>query len=441
MNQERDEGFYKSETQRPYNQQNTSQGSNRGNQGNTYQNPNSQYSPVKTKPAEPPKKKRLWVKGLAILVIAVLLIALFFGPMNQFLPQLWGGPVYPETAKFTIERTITISTNREINYTVNVPEPFDISGNDIQYIMDLELSGEPTIDEQYGQNWIFWANRRLDGGQIDEIIIKYQVETRTVKWGYSSQYSGRVDDIDQGLKDRYNRDQWTVTDKGEIEDRNGDGRDDVMIEPSHPTIINLAQQITEDEDNLYDKSRAIYRWITRNIDYQRGTSGLPKHAYWTLDTRSGDCDEQAFLFISLARAVDIPAWIELGVLYDRVLNEWGGHGWIRMEFVDDEGSSGWVNIDTTNNQFFARDATRITTWIDDGIEGHLEDYYYYLNYNYTSGAAPRVSVNEQYKNLQMETEGQVYLGDGGSDIPWIGTAIMAPTVVLFSLIWEKKKKR
>ncbi len=438
MNSERDQSFGNDKTQKPFDSGHSNQRSNGNSQSNN--NPNTQQSQVKTKPREPPKKKRMWVKGLAILVIAFLLIAIFFGPLSHLTAPLWGGPVYPETAKFTIERSISLSTDREINYTVNAPRPFDIPGNDIQYIRDLEWNEDPVLGDKFGQDWMFWTDT-LDGGSTHDITITYQVETSTVKWGYSSQHSGTVDDIDQGLKDRYNRDQWTVTDRdGNPEDRNGDGRDDVMIEPSHPTIRNLAEQITEGEDNLYDKSRAIYRWITNNIDYERGAPGLPQHAYWTLDTRLGDCDEQAFLFISLARAVDIPAWTELGVLYDRVLNEWGGHGWIRMQFVDDAGNSGWVNIDTTNRQFFARDATRITTWIDDGIEGHLEEYYYFLNYTYT-GAPPDVSISDQYQNLQMETEGQVYLGDDGFDMPWVGFAIMTPTIVIFSFIWEKKKKR
>ena len=432
MNQAREDSYYGDSTQR------TQYEGTRGTNSTNYQRSQTQQ-PYQQKPT-PPKEDKKWVKGIVILVIALLLIAVLMSPVADYIPHLWGGPVYPESARFTIERKITLSTNREINYTVNAPKPFDINGNVMQTINDVDWTGEPIIGEQFGQPWMFW-NEILNDGETDEIIITYEVETRTVKWDYSSQYSGTVEDIDQDLKDLYNRDQWVVTDRhGNPEDRNGDGRNDVMIEPNHPTIRNLARDITKDEDNIYDKSRAIYRWIRNNIEYERGAPGLPQHAYWTLDSRMGDCDEQAFLFISLARAVDIPAWIELGVLYDRVIDEWGGHGWIRMQFVDDVGNSGWVNIDTTNRQFFARDATRFTTWVDDGLEGHLETYYYFLTYRHQSdGPAPQVSINEQYTNLQMETEGQVYLGDDGFDIPSIGVALIIPTVVIFSIIWEKKR--
>ncbi len=408
---------------------------------NTSKNvPNKQIN--KKRPPPQPKKKKMWKKGVAILIVAGLLIALFFGPLNHLLSPLWMGPVYPETAEFTIERTITFDTNRDINYQVNTPFPIDIIERDIQYINYVDWGLDYITGEKFGRDWVFWEDS-LEGDDSEEIRIRYRVETRTVKWDYNSQTSGTVDDIEQGLKDRYNQDQWAVTDREDNPvDRNGDGRYDVMIEPSHPSITNLAEQLTEDKDNVYDKSRAIYRWITNNINYERGDSRLPQHAYWTLNSQQGDCDEQSFLFISLARAVDIPAWIELGIMYDRTIDEWGGHGWIRMQFVDNEGNSEWINIDTTNRQFFARDATRITTWTDDGIGDHLEAYYYFFNYNYTSsGPPPQVSVNDQYENLRMDTEGQVYIGDEDSDLPSVSIAIIVPFVAIFSFIWERRKKR
>ena len=43
----------------------------------------------------------------------------------------------------------------------------------------------------------------------------------------------------------------------------------------------------------------------------------------------GDCDDQAMLFCSLARASGVPAWLQLGALYDKGQDEWFGHGWVQ----------------------------------------------------------------------------------------------------------------
>lgn len=386
----------------------------------------------------PPKKKKQWVKGVVLIIVAALLAMVVFGPLNHLMDPFWGGPVYPERATFTIERTISMAPDEDIEYNINLPKPFNIPSNDIQSVLDVGWSVEPTLGERFGQDWYFW-NGSVSGGDSYEIVIEYTMETSTVVWDYSSRRSGTVGDIDQDLKDLYNRDQWPLTDRDDVPlDRNSDGRNDMMIEPDHPEISALAHQIAGDKDNIYDQARAIYRWIVNNIEYERGEPGLPQHAYWTLQSRRGDCDEQAFLFISLARAIGLPAWIELGVMYDRVIDEWGGHGWIRMEFVDDGGNSGWVNIDTTNRQFFARDATRITTWVDDGIADHLENYYMFMNY--TPGSATP-NVEDLYVNLDMSTQGQVYIGDSDLDIPSIGPALMISSIVISSYLVALKKHK
>ncbi|MFO7992374.1 MAG: transglutaminase-like domain-containing protein, partial [Thermoplasmata archaeon] len=407
------------------------------------QQPQQAQSKPKKIPSPGKKKKSHWKKGVGILIVAFVLILLLFSPLVNMLPDLWGGPVYPEKAEFTISREITLTTNREINYQIDIPVPIDIPGNNIQRVNSIDWFGSPNTITKYDQEWKIWSGELSSSRTMN---VNYHVTTETVKWDYTSDDSGLIEDIPQGLKDTYNRDQWIVDEDGDgtPDDRDHDGRDDVMIEPSSSTIINLAQDITGDKTNLYSKARAIYDWINDNIEYERGSSGLPQHALWTLREGKGDCDEQSFLFCSLARAVDIPAWVELGVLYDRVIDEWGGHGWVRMEFIKSDGTSGWVNIDTVNNQFFARDATRFTSWVDDGGEGHLEDYYLFLSYNYSvlpHQPSPQVSISDEYTNVQMDTEGEEYLGDDGEDIPGLNTAVIVSTIFISTILFAYKKRK
>ncbi len=400
--------------------------------------PKKVYHPIdsdqRSKISKPKKKPKIF-KGIVLLIIAGLLIMVIFIPLDGYLPHLWGGPFYPESARFTVQRTISLSTAGRLDYNVTIPYPEDIERNDIQIFHDISWNVEPGTYENTttGVVWKIWEDTIENDSE--EIVVTYDVETNTVVWDYDRDSSGTLDQVDPDIRERYSGDRWEVTDLSSNErlDRNGDGRYDMMIEPSHPEIKSLAEDITREEDTIYGKAQEIYDWMQRNLDYKRGTSGeLPKHAVWTLNTRSGDCDEWAFLFISMARAVGIPAWIELGITYDQGLDDWGGHGWVRMNHVSDDGESDWVNIDLTFRQFFARDAMRITTWVDDGLEDSIEDYYNYVSYQFTE---PKPSITEEYRNIHMDTEGRVYIGD--RDIPWF-SVLLAPAILIAMFIHKRK---
>ncbi len=374
------------------------------------------------------KSSRSWLKIIVVLFIFVLIIGVvFLTPLFEGFGVPWGGGrVYPEKADFTIQRTISFENlNRgagDIDYNLTLAVPEDIQGNDIQMIEDMNYNIEPMFYRRYGTEWKSW-DRNLRPRESEDIRMTYDVKTTTVSWGFSGEESGTIEDIPDDLKEQYNKNQWKLE-----EDRNEDGQNDWMIQPQHTEINSLAEEIVEDENNIYDKSKAIYEWIDNNIEYEIGRPGeLPKHATWVLESGSGDCDEQAFLYASLSRAVGIPAWMELGVLYDRVAERWGPHGWIRTKFVQDDGSGGWVNIDTVNDQFYFRDAMRITTWVDEEGEDQIRDFYHYISW--TGG---NLNIEDDFEDVQMETEGRVLAGDGWA-IPGFGIGI-AGSAVMFSVV-------
>lgn len=383
---------------------------------------------------QPRKGKSNLFKGIfAILVAAGLIAAVFFTPfVSNLQTLLGGGNVYPEKADFTIKRTINLETTGEIDYNIDIPVPIDIPGNDIQTIEDMGWGGDPTSINKYGQEWMLWSDTLQPSGS-KSIVITYDVKTTTVDWGYSPDNSGKISDISQSMKDRYNNNQWQLD-----QDRDGDGEKDWMIQPENTEIEELAQDITSGKDNIYTKSKALYNWLNKNIDYVRGSTGLPQHSLMTLQKGEGDCDEQSFLYCSLARSLGMPAWIELGILNDRIIDTWAGHGWIRQQFVTDEGEQGWVNIDPVNDQFFARDAQRVTSWVDDGVEGHLKDYYLFLNYTYSGN--PRVTYSDDYETENMNTEGQVVLGDGDDSIPGFEGFILGISILFALIIYKKEEK-
>jgi hypothetical protein len=107
-----------------------------------------------------------------------------------------------------------------------------------------------------------------------------------------------------------------------------------------------------------------------------------------MESMIGDCDDQAMLFCSLARASGVPAWIQLGALYDKGQDDWFGHGWVQAYVPLKEGGSETVAIDTVNRDFMRWMPNRIVEYTDDGNGEHLSDFYYSFNYYYDEGSYP-----------------------------------------------------
>lgn len=386
-------------------------------------------------------KKRSGLKLVLVLfLVFMLVVAIFFVPLFVGYRFPWeSGRVYPEKAEFVLRRDITLTSRDRISYEIDLPIPESI--DNIQEIHEVKGDPDPEYIEKYGYDWMVWE--RTFGSMVsrdkrsETVSITYSLSTETVEWAYSSQDSGDLDDIDEELKERYNKNQWQLG-----IDRNGDGENDWMIQPDHPVLKEKAEEIVEGESNIYDMSRALYDWLDENIVYRRDDiegDNRPKHAIWTYDERAGDCDEQSFLYISMARAVGIPTCIELGVLYDRVRDDWGGHGWVRLKFVTAEGEVGWVNIDPVNDQFFARDALRFTIWADDGKEtdgeSHLEDFYTFLHFS----GGRLDDWEESFETLDMDKSGRVVIGEESFLSGFQGALFVKVGTMTTLIYWYKKK--
>ena len=123
-------------------------------------------------------------------------------------------------------------------------------------------------------------------------------------------------------------------------------------------------------------------YMNENYEYQTTRRGEPKFCYDTLTSKTGDCDDQSVLFISLARAAGIPSWLEFGALYNQKEKTWGGHAWIRAYIPYYYGDGHVFNIDIVNDHFLFRDAFRFSEWESDGNGSHLKDYYYSYGSNF-----------------------------------------------------------
>ncbi|RYC67634.1 MULTISPECIES: transglutaminase domain-containing protein [Spirosoma] len=108
-------------------------------------------------------------------------------------------------------------------------------------------------------------------------------------------------------------------------------------------LSELATQITDGVEPGYDQPEAIRRWINENIRYEYGTSDASTSAVDTAQHRVGVCRDFTHLGISLCRALNIPARMVVGYLYQ--LDPMDLHAWFEA-YVDGR----WFTFDATQRE-------------------------------------------------------------------------------------------
>ncbi|MBN1389916.1 MAG: transglutaminase domain-containing protein [Candidatus Thermoplasmatota archaeon] len=368
------------------------------------------------------KKGMIWAVRVFVIIIVVILL---FAPgfpfhdirettginslknlMKPFLP-------FPEwtNVSVTLAYDVVVSGGRATEIEIHVATPFDIPFDpgpgktrdyliqDVQNVQFTPSSNMAINDWNTEKNVISgWVINNIRGEFRYEVTI--DMTLHAYQWDIDEEDSGTLQEIPVEYVDRYCVNAWAVKDDdGTIEH--------YRYEPLDPVIKRTAEQLTSDEPTVLGKVKAIFEWMEDHFNYtspeERQRDRLvygdyPKWATGCLSDWYGDCDDQSLLMASLCRAVGIPAWLEIGYLYDpSPTNEdptqkWGGHGWFSVLIpLKDSDDFVIANIDPVNHEFLFRDPYRFTDWVDDGTYMNVngEDVYnldYY--YNYFSSSAP-----------------------------------------------------
>jgi transglutaminase-like putative cysteine protease len=132
----------------------------------------------------------------------------------------------------------------------------------------------------------------------------------------------------------------------------------LQLPPTLPNRVRtLAEDITKDHDNPFDKVTALERYL-RTIRYEKLISAPPTGQdgvdYFLFDSRQGYCDYYASALAVMARAVGIPARLVSGYTqgeYQSVSNaylvrELNAHTWAEIYFPH----YGWVEFEPTASQ-------------------------------------------------------------------------------------------
>ena len=366
------------------------------------------------------RKKRMIIKTVAIAVFIVVLYVLY--PFMYNIVEHPPGTEYidiPREFSYKFTRTFNFTASKLTSYTFNITIPVS---NEFQKLNVYEgTTHQKRVLKDYNRTW--WSYS-LSGNS--EIEIVYEGVSYAKVWNIDS--SGDIDEIPQNLKNQYNHAEYVYVYE------NGKSVKKYVITPSS-YFRKLTEDITANVSGVVGKLRKIYDFIVQNFYYKKESGSTLQSANETFVKRGGDCDELSFLFVSMARSIGIPAWVEYGLLYDG--NTWGGHAWVRT-VVPESGRVEYVNIDLTTEVgkedygrgFLIRDPYRITEWQDDGNSRHLSSYYELLSWSGVSGVQLKEKVNIEYS----KSSGHYFIPVGSTIPSWLILLLIVLIVAVVFLV-------
>jgi transglutaminase-like putative cysteine protease len=160
------------------------------------------------------------------------------------------------------------------------------------------------------------------------------------------------------------------------------------IDSNHPAIKTISSNIVVQAktNNSFIIAKSLFIWLKENINYKlHDGQGDVQPTAITLQKKTGDCDDLSFLYISLCRAVGIPARLIRGYLLQG--NENSGitataHAWVEIFVGGLIGNNGWLPVECAccastieidiNQNFGVEDAFHIRLFTDDGSNKSLD---------------------------------------------------------------------
>jgi transglutaminase-like putative cysteine protease len=126
-----------------------------------------------------------------------------------------------------------------------------------------------------------------------------------------------------------------------------------FIESDAPEIVAEAGRAVHDVTGTRARAEALTRYVNALLE-KKPTISLPS-AREVLRTKIGDCNEHTALYVAMARALGIPARINIGLALVR--GAFYYHAWPEV-YISDDHAGYWLPVDPTFNQFPA-DATHL----------------------------------------------------------------------------------
>lgn len=221
----------------------------------------------------------------------------------------------------------------EIHYDCDAPEV--ITGTENYEIL---YPSEYNLEDLVGNRMIRW---NITGSDTNKYKLGVQAEIQTQSYMVSDLNGGNALTIDEIKKNHFDIfDQYT---QSQVVD------DIVYVDPDNPTIKDIAEQILQqsESNNSFIAAKNLFVWLKTNTQYlQHITDHSVQTAIKTCTIKTGDCDDLSVLYISLCRAVGIPARFIRGILLE---NNSGinavPHAWVEVYTGPLLGNEGWIPVE------------------------------------------------------------------------------------------------
>ena len=159
-----------------------------------------------------------------------------------------------------------------------------------------------------------------------------------------------------------------------------------------PEVTRLAREIVGDETNPLERARRVFRWVSANIPWcaEMEYGIIPNLSAKGLAARRGDCGVQGMSFITLCRAVGVPARWQSG--WQTKPGDWNMHDWSEI-YIE---PWGWLPADAS---YGTREHT--DPRVRDFYCGHIDPYRLIVNLDYgQSFQPPKTSYRSEPTDFQ-----------------------------------------
>ena len=163
----------------------------------------------------------------------------------------------------------------------------------------------------------------------------------------------------------------------------------LYIDPSDENISSIAKNIlNQNTNNSFILAKELFIWLKENTQYKThliNNDVQPAHV--TCIKKTGDCDDLSFLYMSLCRAIGLPARFIRGFLVsedDAGQTSAVAHAWVEVFVGNSIGYNGWIPVEcagesenkgNTNPQvyqnFGVESAEHLRLYTDDGSNESL----------------------------------------------------------------------
>jgi len=198
-----------------------------------------------------------------------------------------------------------------------------------------------------------------------------------------------------------------------------------FINPDESNIRTEALEIYNNggTDNAFIVAKNIFIWLKQNTTYQTHNDNIIQTAPQTYSEETGDCDDLTYLYISLCRAVNIPARFIRGYLIEEtnaIAHAWaeiyvgeslGNNGWIPVECA---GTSSNINVEIHQN-FAIETADHLRLFTDDGSDQSLIASMSGISYTYDDTVQLQSPESiAKVTNYQVLQSNELYIDKNGN---------------------------